>query len=125
MNAIESDTRVILNALAKVTRLLRDHGVSVRLKPGVKSVATSLEVVEYDNGPMIEGYVDAELEDGTALSWRLDVRWTEVSFEIDATLERISGAGSETLRQLPESVIRDARELPDALIEVTRSLLSQ
>jgi len=124
MNTGEQAVRKVLKALGEVNRRLRDHAVTIRRKPGVQSTDTRLEVIDYQNGPMIEAYVGAEMKDGTALCWSLDVNWTDDAFHMEATLERNSRAGAETLDHLPACKVEDVDELPQALISMTHALLA-
>jgi hypothetical protein len=110
--------------LGEITRTLREHAIAMERKPGVISAQTRLEVVNYESGPMIEGFVETEMSDGTSVCWCLDVKWTQDSFLIEATLDRNSDVGSETLRRLPERVVQNTGELPNALAETTRTLLA-
>lgn len=87
----------------------------------VKSTKTRLEVVNYQTGPMVEGFVEAE---GTALCWSFDLTWTDDAFRIKATLDRSSSKGSETLEQLPAKVLHNVEQLPEALTDITRALLA-
>ena len=123
MNA-EETARKILGALGQVNRILRNHAVRLEQRPDVKSTETRLEVVNYQNGPMVEGFVEAEMDNGTALCWCLDLTWSEDTFRIEGSLDRNSVEGSETLKQLPVKALRNVEQLPDALAEITHTLLA-
>lgn len=123
MNA-EETTRKILGALGQVNRILRDHSAGMERRDDVKSTMTRLEVVNYQTGPMVEGFIEAEMGNGTALCWNFDLTWTDDAFRIEATLDRSSSKGSETLKRLPTKVLHHAEQLPDALTDVTRALLA-
>lgn len=124
MSPDEITIRKILKVLGATNRLLRDHAVAVERRPNVKSAVTKLEVVNYENGPRVEGFVDAEMDNGTGLCWCLDVTWTDDSFQIEATLDRNSSDGSETLERIPTAYVHDVKQLPEILTRVTRALLA-
>jgi hypothetical protein len=107
--------------LGEINRILRNNAVAMERRIGVKSTATRLEVVNYQNEPMVEGFVEAEMDNGTVLCWCLDLTWTDDAFRIEATLDRNSSAGSETLKRLPTEVVHDVGDLPEALANVTRT----
>jgi hypothetical protein len=123
MNETEKAIRDTLEALGLVNRLFRDAASSLGRLPQVKSVATALEIMSYENGSRIEGYVDAELQDGNGISWLLDVQWNADSWTIRATLEKNSAAGNEVIEQLPPANIADVELLPEALTGIAKKLL--
>jgi hypothetical protein len=54
-----------------------------------------LKFVKSTSGYVIAGHVDAELRDGTAISWLLDVTWTDQLWTVEAGLARSTGKGQE------------------------------
>jgi len=60
----------------------------------VEKALNAVEVIKYESGTLIEECVDAELNDGTAISWLLDVSWTSDSWTIEASLEMSSAGGA-------------------------------
>lgn len=124
MNAQENIIRELLKVLGETTRLLREHASVLERRPDVKSVSTRCEVVYYKSGSMIEGFVDAELNDGTGLSWCLDVTWSDNSFHVEATLDRSSKGGSETLQRLHVPEMYNVNEFCKVLSSATRALLA-
>ena len=123
MNA-EQTIRSLLGALGDVNRLFRDHAVRLERRSDVRSAKTKVEVVNYQHGAMVEGFVEAEMNDGTALCWCLEITWTDDAFRIEATLDRNSNDRAETLDRLAPKILHDAEELPGTLGEVARALLS-
>jgi len=124
MKSGEIIARETLRALGEVNKILRTRAVLMEQSGGVKSTTTKVEVLEYQNSPMIEGFLEAETTRGTALCWSIDITWTADSFRIDASLDRNSGPHSETLHQLPSKILHSVEELPSALIEMTQQLLA-
>jgi hypothetical protein len=114
----------MLDTLADVNRLLRDHAVELRRSSAVTTAQASLEAVSYRNGPVLEGYVDAELSNGLQLCWCLDVRWNPDSWTIEATLDRKTGDRQETVKELPAETSSNFGDFLDALKRVTSELLA-
>jgi len=92
--------------------------------PQVENVATALEIMNYDSGPLIEGYVDAELSDGNGICWRLDVTWDSNSWNIRGVLERNSASGTDILERMPPQNVPEIAQLPEALARAAGKLLS-
>lgn len=123
MIGTERQVRQILQSLGRINRLFRDAATRLRRLPQVDSVSTALEIMDYESGPCIEGYLDAELRDGNGLSWCFDVTWDNDSWTIRGTLQKNSAAGNEVLaRGKPENV-RKLELLPQALIATAQALL--
>ena len=114
----------LLEALAEIDRLLRDHAVRLRRSPVVVKAQACFEVVSYANGPVLQGSVDAELTNGDAVCWCLDVRWTQESWNLEATLDRKIGDRQETVKELPLESATDFEGFLDLLGRVVRDLLA-
>ncbi len=56
-------SRRLLETLAQLNRLFRDHAVNCRKLKNVSSAKSGVEVAEYKSGPQLEGFVDVELRD--------------------------------------------------------------
>jgi len=75
-------------------------------------------------GSVVEGFVEAEMENGIGRCWCLDVRWTDESFKIEATLDRNSANGTETTKRVPAEIVHDVDDFPEVLVSVTRNLFA-
>lgn len=117
--------RRVLEAVAEVKDLFRNHAVAMRRHQGVSKTLNGVEVIKYKSGPVLEGYVDAELADGTTFSWLLDVKWPDNSWIIEATTAARSSSGGdqETVEQLPSVTVKNVDEFLQALLEAVRQLL--
>jgi hypothetical protein len=126
MNGDTSDIAVkrLLETLAETNRLLRDHAVKLRRSPAVTKARTSLEVVSYRNGPVLEGYVEAELTDGEVVCWCLDVRWTPDSWSVETTVDRKTGDRQKTVKELPTETATDIDGFLEVLERAVRALLA-
>jgi hypothetical protein len=115
--------RRVLGTLAEVKDLFRIHSIAIRRMNGVQRTLHAVEVIKYETGPVLEGYMDAELADGTILSWLLDVSWTEDSWMIEAKTARSAGGEQDILEALPSANVHSLDEFIQNLMEAVRRLL--
>ncbi len=123
-NAQDAAAKRLLEALADVNRLLRDHAVELRRSSIATDAEAYLEVVAYRNGPVLEGYVDAKLANGGTACWCLDVRWNQDSWTIDATLDKKAGDRPETVAELPSATVTSLDDFLSTLRRVAGELLA-
>lgn len=119
----ETTARRLLEVLARIKDLLRNHGIVIRRQKNVSRTQDALEVIPYNSGPVIEGYVEAELQDGSAISWLLDVTWNNEQWKIAARLTRSARDTQETLWELEEQTVSDFEQFTNRLTEVVKQLL--
>jgi hypothetical protein len=115
--------RRVLATLAEIKDLFRNHSIEIRRMNGVRGTLHAVEVIKYETGPVLEGYMDAELADGTILSWLLDVRWTEDSWTIEAKMARSAKGEQDVLESLPISNARTLDEFIRILVDTAHRLL--
>jgi hypothetical protein len=120
----ETIARQLLGTLAQVTDLFRNNAVSVGRHNKVSKTVNAVEFIRSTTGPMLTGYLDAELKDGTALSWLLDVVWSDESWTICARLARTTRNGPETIQMLPTEEIREFDHFRDSLLRIVQQLLA-
>ena len=89
----------LLEALASSNEKLTKLAQLVRGQHEVIRVVNSLECRKYLTGSMLEGYVDAELRNGKALCWYLEVRWSDASWIIDTQILINDSEGQVTAHQ--------------------------
>lgn len=123
-SAQDNAAKRLLEAVAETNKLLREHAVQLRRSSAATSAQTSLEVVSYKKGPVLEGYVEAELPNGNSVCWCLDVRWNQHSWTIEATLDRKSGDRQQTVKELPSQTAGDFESFLNALRWMVRELLA-
>lgn len=66
----------LLNWFTDLAEMLRLTAQAVARDPAVASVQHSVEFKRYTSGPIVEGYVDAELKIGLAVCWWIEVWWS-------------------------------------------------
>lgn len=119
----EAAAKSMLDLQGEVKELLRNHAIAVRKLQDVIRTLDALEVIGYSSGPVLEGYVEAELRDGSALSWLLEVSWDNEGWAIDARLARSSRDRQDTLKEFSTEKVRDLGQFAIRLKEVVGRLL--
>jgi hypothetical protein len=102
--------RQLLETLAQLNSVFRDHEIKYRKLEHVSGVTKYLEVIEYEDGPQIEGSVDVELQDGNVISWILEVTWNKDEWIIAANRKAsiVDGQfvdGQKVVAELPTQII--------------------
>jgi len=80
--------------------------------------------MKYGASSAIEAYLDAELLEGAAISWILEVEWTPELWTIDASVQRSSIGGQKTIRQFPPQAVEGFEIFLDSLFTNATNLLS-
>lgn len=119
----EETVREVLEALGRVNRFFRDAAEGLGRLPEIESVGIALEVMHYESGPCVEGYVEADLKDGSGFSWLLGVTWDAASWTIRGRLEKNSASGSETVEEITSESVPRVVLLPDVLTGTAEKLL--
>src|SRR5260370_25307703 len=99
-NTREMAAKQLLEELAEINRLFRDHAVALRRLSTVTKAQACLETASYRNGPVLEGHVEAVLANGDVVCWCLDVSWNQQSWTVNATLDKKSGDRQKTIKEL-------------------------
>ena len=105
----------LLGVLADASAALRELTTSLRERPNVASVDRRCDVEGSDDRRSIEWYVDAELYNGEAVSFRLLIFWHSDEWTIESDVRRIHSGGSYEEVGLPT---RFAVEVDDLAAEV-------
>ncbi len=75
---------------------------SLRAKPSVREVLRNYDIRKYEGIPTLEAYADAELANGTALSWGIELRYEENYWIVEAALRKNHRDGQDVLQEFPE-----------------------
>ena len=86
----------LLTALARNNVRLAALQTAVRAHPEVVTSRHALDLRDYESGPVLEGYVDAELQSGQALAWWVEAHWDPSGWRIDSSV-RVDHADGEDL----------------------------
>ncbi len=87
----------LLRSMAESHLVFRDHAAAVRKRKGVKSVTHWSDLLPTsDQGVRFENYVSAEMTDGRAIDWCLELVITPEDVGIETAIEEISASGENT-----------------------------
>jgi len=121
----------VVRAIARARRALGRLRASVSGAPGVRETGSGMEVHAVGDAlhpdaeiPSVELWADAELDDGTARAWSLELRWAEPRWVIEAYLLKDSVQGQEELHAFPLRYADDAAGVARQLAEATRELVA-
>ncbi len=98
--------------------------IMVRLnsRPEVRDVRHGVNLKDYPDGPTVEAYVEAVLDDSVVVYWWLDLRLSDGKWLLDVHIGRNDEAGMDNLRTFPKSEGRTVEELHVALERVVAEL---
>jgi hypothetical protein len=95
----------VLELLGEIKGMLRDRAIELRRLPAAKAfkIQHSLEVISYQNGYVLEGYLDVIFADGEGVAWLFDVGWDRNTWGVESSLDRVSSGKSETVEHCVET----------------------
>jgi hypothetical protein len=112
----------ILEALATCNSIFTELAAKVRNQANVTRVIHNLECRQYQSEFCIEGYVDAELHDGNAVAWYLEVRWNDEVWVIESRILVNDPQGQYTLKQFPDKIIKTLDEFAEEILKTALDL---
>jgi len=124
--------------LASVFRaIVRARDALARLKStlsasrGVTDASVGMEISEYElvrkpgvGALSVEMWADAELDDGTARTWHLDLRWDGARWTLESHLLRDGSEGQDELHSFPLRHAGTAGEVARELDHAVRELVA-
>ena len=123
MDVVGTAGAEVLEAVAAANEKLIDLAARLRKRPEVRQVVRGLDCRRYASGAMLEGYVDAELTAGRALSWWLEVHWGQGAWVIESDVRVVHDAGQDGVQELPtrcavglDEFTRELAQAVDALV---------
>ena len=108
----------VLILLAVLNERLVEHAVALRARPEVARVARGVDVRMYESGPVVELYVDAELRNGRALTWWVDLRPEKESLAVSTRVLRMRDSDQEVVLSFSREDAEDVASLA-AILEST------
>ncbi len=113
----------ILTLFARCSERLGKIAQEVGRYSCVTSVSHRFEFRDYRSGPLLEGFVDAELTDGTARTLWLEMSWSEESAVLESSLLKMEHGGyQETIQEFPTRKIGSSSQLEENLVEAIEQL---
>lgn len=124
MNTENKQALELLGGIARSNEMLITLSQDLRTMPEVVRVLHSLEARNHPSGAALEGYVDAELHNGKAICWWMDVYWKEEQWIIDCSILVQTDEGQQVVKEFPEKTASSIEEFVNRLDEATRELTS-
>lgn len=121
-SSTQEDTVRLLAAFAECHRNMRAFADALRLHTKVKSVTHWLDLIPFKDGFRIEEFVDAELLDGGALAWCLEISGTGDRLALEADVRRAIPSGQEVISVIAEDAPLGVAECVSEVKAVVRSL---
>ena len=87
----------VLRLLAALNEHLVEHAIARRARPEVARVARGADVRLYESGSVLDLSVDAELRNGRALTWWVDVRPEEEILAVSTRVLRMRDSDQEVV----------------------------
>jgi len=124
LDAPSQSAATLIESFAACHRRLMDLAAYLRQQPGVVSTATTVDCIKFERSPspILAVYVEAELKDGTAMCWTLELSWEERTWVIDGGVSRSAIGGQGRIRDVCdrraerlEELLGDLREAAEAL----------
>ncbi|MBW3538654.1 MAG: hypothetical protein KY476_00140 [Planctomycetes bacterium] len=116
----------MLHALAAANGRLIELAGELRRRSDVAEVSRRIDCRRYEQRTVVEGYVDAELVSGHAVSWWLEAGRRDDGWMIETAVLRTTAEGQETLIEFPvrscETFAEFLDQLDTATLELTGSL---
>lgn len=113
----------LMDRLADLSERFRDRALILGKNPAVLGVKRAVEVNSYASGPMIECFLDAELRDGSARSWLLEVGWNGYMWRIGARLAISSPGGQHPAKEICDETASDLNAFLEILSRAADDLL--
>ena len=107
----EPESAALLGVLAEASMTLRELTTSLRQRTNVVGVDRRCDVERSDDRRSIEWYVDAELHNGEAVSFRLLICWHSAEWTVESDVRRIHSGGSDEEVGLPTRFAIDVADL--------------
>jgi hypothetical protein len=85
--------------LAQIAEMLKE-------KSGVLSTSSGLQVQQYPDECVIEGYISTELSNGSAIDWWLEVHWNSDEWIVSSETLRNTPQGQDVVEIFPDNTTK-------------------
>ena len=111
MNLESESARRLLGELANRNESLIKIAGDLRKRSTVRSVQHNFQLRAYRTGHVLECYVDAELHNGKAIGWWLEVQSTELDWLIRHSVRLNHSDGEDAIQQFPDVHVESLDDL--------------
>ena len=121
---MENDAYILFKATARCHGLFKKLARTLKEKPSVAGVTHCLDIYNLDSACRLEEFVDAELADGKAISWRLEITLTADAVMLEADVREIHGMGQDLIANVAECAYTTSADCAAGMPEVVERLTS-
>jgi len=114
----------LLKVMATNHRRFDDFARQLRSRSEVSSVVSSLHPQQYSVESMLECYVDAELVNGKAICWWLEVTWDNTTWHIETRVLVNDEQGQYTIKEFPDRATETFDGFLEQFTQATVELLA-
>lgn len=121
-----SDSAIkLLEMLATCNTKFINHASFLEKQHEVKVVTTRFECRKFGTETLIEGYVDAELINGKAVCWYLEVKWdASQNWFIDTRILINGTGGQDTAHKFLDRTTDNFQDFLENLMKATEELIA-
>jgi hypothetical protein len=114
----------LLETIARNHTLLRQLATQVKTAPEVANTRSGFHSWQYPDECVLEGFVSAELHNGTTVDWWLETHWNSGKWELHAEVFLIDDEGQDTILEFEDRTAASFDQLLPALDSFTRELIA-
>ncbi len=116
------DLNRLLCEIGSCHRFLANHARNVGEMADVVSSHHSFDMASVECTFRLEEYVDAELANGQAYSWSLEIVLSDNSIKVAAEIRRIHDLGQDLVEQIAEREFSDLVQFSTSLVGIVKVL---
>lgn len=114
----------ILATLAKCHALINQFALTCKALSTVSDVVHATEMQYLTEGIRVMEFVDADLVQGDAVSWRFEVTFTPIDIAVESDIGKIDGLGYNMVRDIADLRFESTEEWTSAAIVIAQQLVS-
>jgi len=119
---MDKDMFNLFITIGRCHRLLKDHADQLASRSGVRTAKHWSDMSNVDDAFRLEEYVDAELANGQAVSWCLELTLTADGIKVEADVRRIHEEGQDVVAEIGDCEFQNAVDGSNGVAEITRKL---
>ena len=119
---MDKNTYNLLFTIGKCNRVLKDHANELASRSGVTEITHWSDMEIVDDAFRLKEFVDAELVNGQAISWRLELTLMPEGITVEADVRRIHDKGFDVLEEIADCEYRNVVDGSNGIAEITRKL---
>ena len=116
------DLNRLICIIGRCHRFLSDHARSVGMMEDVISSIHSFDMTSLEGSFRLEEYVDAELVNGQAYSWSVEIVLNDLSINVEAEIRRIHEAGQDLVESIAACEFLDLDQCSTSLGGIVEAL---